>query len=338
MKFVLLLLLGVMFTYACTPAPKVVHQNDEEPEWIENPYKLFPKSMYLVGVGSGDTREAAENNAYGSIAKVFRSKIRVRQSVYEQFLETEKDFSSSSQLKRRTTVGADEELKNIRTERTHFSSKDGLYYALAVLDRAETEAIYEEELQDNDQRIAEYFARYKKSQDKIHQYANLAKALALDEKNKAIEEKLAIIAVHKFERKPAVSSETLHSEMQNLLDRISVQITSQNNAPPEIGDYLREMVGMLGFKVVTGQADFIFTYSLTMNPANLQRDDVQGFNWKLTVGIRDNLKGNTLKTFNVEKRTLGISEEQARAKVMRAIRKECTENLYRQFVEYLTST
>ncbi|HID39229.1 MAG TPA: hypothetical protein EYP36_06915 [Calditrichaeota bacterium] len=337
MKSVSFILLSVMFALACSPSQKTMRQEGEKPEWIDNPYKLFPKSMYLVGVGTGDTREAAENNAFGSIAKIFRSKIQVQQSVYEQFLETNEQFSSTSQLKRRTTVGADEELKNIRTEHTYFSPNEGLYYALAVLDRSETEAMYENELQDNDQKIGEFYELYKKSNNKIHMYTYLAKALALDEQNRAIEQKLDIIAVQKFQREPAVSSRTLHEAMRSLLDRITVRLQAEEGTPEELQDYMREMIGKLGFKMVDGSADFTFNYSLSLKEANLQRDDATGFNWKLTVVIKDNIKGYTLKAFNVEKRTLGISEEQARAKVLRSVRKECTENLYKQFVAYLTS-
>jgi len=337
MKSLSFILLSVMFVFACSSSQNTVRQGDEKPEWIDNPYKLFPKSMYLVGVGTGDTREAAENNAFGSIAKIFRSKIQVQQSVYEQFLETDTQFSSTSQLKRRTTVGADEELKNIRTEQTYFSPNEGLYYALAVLDRSETEAMYEEELQENDRKIGELYGLYKKSNNKIHQYTYLAKALALDGQNQAIEQKLDIIAVQKFQREPSVSSRTLQEEMRSLRERITVQLQPEEGTPDEVQDYMREMIGKLGFKMVNGNADFIFTYSLTLKPANLQRNDATGFNWKLTVVVKDNTKGYTLKAFNVEKRTLGISEEQAQAKVLRSVHKECTENLYKQFVAYLTS-
>ncbi len=337
MKSISFILLSVMFVFACSPSAKAVKQSDEKPEWIDNPYKHFPKSMYLVGVGTGDTREAAENNAFGSIAKIFRSKIQVQQSVYEQFLETDEEFTSTSQLKRRTNVGASEELKNIRTEQTYFSPSEGLYYALAVLDRSETEAMYEEELQDNEQKIGELYNLYKKSNNKIHQYTYLAKALALDEQNQAIEQKLDIIAVQKFQREPAVSSRTLHEAMRSLLDRITVQLRAEEGTAAELQDYMREMIGKLGFKMVNANADFIFNYSLSLKPANLQREDVTGFNWKLTVVVKDNIKGYTLKAFNVEKRTLGISVEQARAKVLRSVRKECTDNLYKQFVAYLTS-
>ena len=137
--------------------------NDETPIWIDNPYKSYPRDLYFSGVSTGDTRESAENNAMGSIAKIFKSNIKVDQTVVENFYETETTFESQSSLNRRTSVGSDLELKNIKIVDTWFSSGEGLYYARAILDREETAAVYRREIEENDVKISENYENYKNS-------------------------------------------------------------------------------------------------------------------------------------------------------------------------------
>ena len=38
------------------------------PEWVDNPKLAYPENLYLVAVGEGDTRQAAENSAAKSSA------------------------------------------------------------------------------------------------------------------------------------------------------------------------------------------------------------------------------------------------------------------------------
>jgi hypothetical protein len=100
---------------------------------------------------------------------------------------------------------------------------------------------------------------------------------------------------------------------------------------------MKEFVGKIGFQMKPGQEDFIFKYSLNLTPANLNRQDATGFSWKLTVEIYDNVHATSMNAFNIDKRTLGISEEQAKAKIMNAVKEEITGNLYTSFIKYIST-
>lgn len=336
-KLQLAILIVIIVMLSCTQAKKTASLSDEEsPQWVNNPYANYPESMYMVGVGTGDTREAAENNAIGSIARVFRSKVRVQQSSFENFLENNAGLQSTSQLRRNTTVGAEEELKNIRIKQTYLSD-EGLHYALAVMDRAETAQLYQSEISGNNQDIGDYYLSYKDSKNKLHQYTYLAKCKALSEINEVLQQKLDIISVKRQQMMAPVSNTEINSELQKVLDRITVMLQPDGENAPEVTDYMKELIGKIGFKMVQEAADFTFFYSLTLKPAEMDRNDVTGFNWKLTTSIYDNINNYALKSFNVEKRTLAISDSQAKAKIMRDVRNELTDTLYGQFISYVSS-
>ena len=176
--FVIIQLLSLV-SCASAPPKSNVSTSTDLPEWINNPNSIYPDSRFIVGVGSGDTRQAAEKDAVGNIAKVFQSAITVDQTLIENYLEVEgtdnNSASFSSQMLNRTSVSSQQELKNIKIDKVHFSSTDGLYYVLAYLDRAETAMLYEQDIKANDGKIVEYYNNYESTPNKLTKYANLSK-------------------------------------------------------------------------------------------------------------------------------------------------------------------
>jgi hypothetical protein len=133
-----------------------------------------------------------------------------------------------------------------------------------------------------------------------------------------------------------VSEDELNKELNQVKGQITAGLEPGADCPPAVTDYMKEFIGKIGFPMKEGQTDFSFKYDLDMQPAQMNRDDVVGFNWKLTIEIVDNINNSSMNAFNIDKRTLGISEEQAEAKIMRTVQDEIVDNLYQQFVQYIS--
>jgi hypothetical protein len=311
----------------------------DEPAWINNPHDLYPEDLYIVGVGTGDTKEIAENNALGSISKVFQSKIKVDQTVIENYLEQEKNgnisTSGSSQLINNTNVGSKQNLKNIKIDKTYFSAKEGLYYVLAYLDRKETAAIYRKEISENDLKIDEYHGQYLKSDNKLTKYAYLLKAKTVSDINAILNEQYGIIRGDGSKVAPLITETQLNKELRELTQKITVNLEASKDTPPEVADYVKETVGKFGFKIVSGASDFTFKFSLDLKKTDIGRANTVGFNWKFTLTVQDNINNYSLDTYNMKNRTIAISEEEAKAKIMHKVKKGLTTKFYKQFLNYM---
>ncbi|MBN2423635.1 MAG: LPP20 family lipoprotein [Calditrichaceae bacterium] len=321
----------------CSSAEKTrnIAADDKNPSWIDTPHDMYPQEQYFTGVGTGDSRDAAENNAIGSIAKIFQSQVRVSQSLQEAFLETENSFKSESQMNRNTRIGSNLELKNVKVQQSHFSSKDGLYYVLATLDRLETAGLYKDDISKNNASISETYLDAQNAPDKNKKYVLLSRAKAKYDQNQGLKEIYKILMPTKAEIPEAVTGDEINKELNEATEQISAGLQPDANCPPAVSDYIKELIGKIGFPMKEGRTDFIFKYNLTLNPAEMNRSDMTGFNWKLTVEIIDNISGSSMNAFNVDKRTLGISEEQAKLKIMKSVQEEITGSLYKKFIEYM---
>ena len=275
----------------CTYAQKGVpaQKGDQKPQWINRPYAFYPQQKYIVGVGSGDTREAAEKNAIAQIAKVFQSNIQVDETLIESVLENSKghksELKASSEIYNRTRINSNQQLKNVKIERAYFSESDGLYYVLASMDRAETARLYEQDFNENDHLMAQYFKQAQAENTKLHKLADLNKAFALSEINRLINEQYKVLTSgHSLT--PSVPKNELDLALRRAREEISVQLQAQPSTLPEVGDYIKELVGKIGFNISAKNADFILKYQLKISKTSLNRPGIVAFNWQLVVQLQ----------------------------------------------------
>lgn len=323
--------------YSCSFAQKTVKlEKGAMPDWVNNPYSDYPEQQYIVGVGSGDTRKAAEYDAAGNISRVFKTKIKVDESLVENYLENQDGLTASSEMLKKTSVNSEQELKNIKIERAWFSEKEGVYYVLAYLDRAETAKYYKQDIDKNNRMIRQHFEDFQSAENKLHKYGFLKKSLLLTDINDILNQQYQIITFGK-QVPAAVTRNELEKNLTLLKDKITVQLVADAGTPAQVRDYLKEMIGNFGFKMVSGAADFTFQYGLEVKDTNIRRANTTGLSWKLTLRVKDNVNNTTLKAFNLKKRTVAVSKEEARSRMMLKVQKALNKKFFKQFNSYVLS-
>jgi hypothetical protein len=53
-----------------------------QPDWTQNPYAIFIKQENVAAVGSGNSREIAEKNAFRNLIAIFGQTIQVDEKVF----------------------------------------------------------------------------------------------------------------------------------------------------------------------------------------------------------------------------------------------------------------
>ncbi len=338
--WILTILCGFIILSSCAAprAGKNITTDDMIPGWIDHPYNSYPASRYIVGIGSGDTRANAENNAIGSISKVFQSNVFVDETVLQNYYENKQGVTATAEIINKTNVKSSQALKNITIDKSYFSSAEGLYYVLAYLNRLDTEELYQQEIEENYELVKDYYSQYNANENKLVKFAYLMRASDLMKVNELLLSQFKIISVTGETIVSPVPVSQLMNEKVKLLSTITVRLNPDGGQSENAAPYLKEIVGKIGFKIVENQAaDFDIIYRFTFAPANLGRNDVSGNNWQLELDVKDNINQFTLKTFNYANRTMGISKDQAYEKMMTTLKKELDQQFYKQFMEYIRS-
>jgi hypothetical protein len=155
----------------------------QKPDWLTGKSSKFPTAFYLIGVGSGKNREAAENHARASIAKIFRVDISATTGMVTTETITTKDQKVSSDLSEKAVsdveVAVKKTLEGTEIADVWEDAAAGMVHALAVLKRSAAQAILEDQIQQKDEEIASLGTSVGESKEKLEKLRLMLRRKAL---------------------------------------------------------------------------------------------------------------------------------------------------------------
>lgn len=177
MRHVILLL----FAVAMFVAPSACGWTHAAPSWIMGGRQEYPSERYLVGVGQADSQAAADERAYGAVAKIFKAEISAQSRDWESFLSLEKrgqtDTEHRLSLDQVTKVSSDKVLENVRVLDRWVDDKHGQHYTLAGMDRAQAAAAIQERMAELDRAVDTELAESQQTTDKLAKVRNVRRAI-----------------------------------------------------------------------------------------------------------------------------------------------------------------
>ncbi|MEN6444880.1 MAG: LPP20 family lipoprotein [Candidatus Cloacimonas sp.] len=152
----------------------VLFAASKRPEWISDPYSQYPASNYLCAVGTGKELKSAQNDALKNIAGFFETRV----TAVTKSMESETTSASGSEINSSisTSVKAISEgtIKFTEIKETYQDPNTNNFYALAVLNKKALLALYEKEIVESEDFIANCLF---KVEDPLLRFAKLCQAI-----------------------------------------------------------------------------------------------------------------------------------------------------------------
>lgn len=226
----------------------------QKPDWIEGASRKYPDSQYLIGVGSGDTRQAAEDSAYAAISRIFHAEIGQMTQEWEKFLQEDTgrrtETTRTVTIDQLTQVSTKKVLEGVKIADVWEDEKEKKVFALAVMDREHTAAILKDRIQSLNAEAQELVKKAKAQEDKIQTVRNLraaVKALLLRE---AYNTELRIVNPSARGISSAISLTTVNQDLQKfLMTEINIGVEVAGPHGDEIRTALLEGLTQRGFSV-----------------------------------------------------------------------------------------
>jgi len=157
----------------CSSAPA-------KPAWIDGVSPDYPAGQYLTGVGQGDNRAVAEDQAYAALARIFKAEVSAQSKDWESYLLVEQRGTSRDErrltLDNLTRVSTDKVLENVKIVDGWYDPKKGLYYALGGMHRAQAETAFMERMADLDRSVQSDVEEAHQTSDKLAKVRALRRA------------------------------------------------------------------------------------------------------------------------------------------------------------------
>lgn len=303
-------ILTFLVLYGCSTQKPV--QSKPLPAWVDNPSGTYDEDTYLLAVGSGSTLKEAQEDARGSLSRIFQSEINATQQLIDEFIETSKndEFSSerSAKLLNMTRIGTNQELMNTQILESDVAG-NGTYYALAGMNRSESSRIYNQEISNNELKINEYENNAEKETDVLQKLILLKKALVLARVNENLSRQRNIILRGVSDRElNTMALNRIQEKFRTVREQAPVTIKTEN-ASEIIVSSIAGVFQKAGFSVANGtqQAVLEVNVDYQSQKAELNRENAEFVKWELIINIVNNQSDQSFKTFIVEGRDGALS-------------------------------
>ena len=172
-------------TSACAPLGRSAKSESTgaRPKWVDGESSRWPRSQYVLGVGSADDENSASDRARGEISRVFSTAVSVDTTVDESESNTTQAGGSStsfSQLvSQKVHTVSEKILEGVEIVERWRDLSAARSYALAVLDKSKALKTVEDKLQGLDQEALQWNTRMEASTDAFERAKAAAKLVAL---------------------------------------------------------------------------------------------------------------------------------------------------------------
>jgi hypothetical protein len=320
--------LGILFLLLTGCASQSLNR----PAWVLNPQEKYPEAQYLVAVGEGDTRRAAENSAAGGMARIFESNVQAEETLSETTTEARgalDSFDQLSELRANIRVGSKQNLLNIQFGEA-FTDPHGRVHAAAILPRAETAEIYRTRIGENSRTIVHLIYKSDTSSEPLEKYAFRRAAVRKALENDRLLAQLDIILPGLRARLATpYDSQSLYSETAEAAQDVTFSI----QLPGEGGDALREALTGMGFSE-SDNAVLRFSGSASVEKTDLRRGTLVFVRtrYRLETHTRDQ---SLVLSLSGSHREGHINFEQATARAQRSLRDDLLTNIPKKVGGYL---
>ncbi|WP_447602549.1 LPP20 family lipoprotein [Nitrospira sp. Nam80] len=197
------------------------HGEQVRPSWVDGTSLEFLPTRYLVGVGQGDTRSGAEEQAYAAVSKIFKAEIEAQSKDWESYLIVEGRSHATAErrlaLEKVTRVSTEKVLENVRVLDAWFDPKNRQYYALAGMDKAQAEPALIERIRELDDTVASQLNEARRTPDKLSHARNLKRAARNLVVREAYNADLRVIRANGQGNQPGYRVADLMNELEQFL-------------------------------------------------------------------------------------------------------------------------
>ena len=287
------------------------------PDWVTNPKSAYPENRYLVALGEGDTRRAAENMADAHLARIFESHIKSDEHLVDQSRETQNTFERNTDFTTDINILSSQTLFNIQHAEAWQDGR-GRIHAVAYLDRRETASIYRDKIHEQTALVNFLQAQTEQTHDQLKKYATLRSALRHANANQLLLQQLKVIHPPSIpDTTPSYSISKLRKAFADTARKISVEITLTGDTSQRLQSVLEELVTHYGF-VIGSPATLTITGKVSVSDTGQRTADLVFVRYALLLQIKGQ-NGDTLISLSEKGREGHVSLSEARVRSFRTL-------------------
>lgn len=313
------------------------------PEWITLPSGVYPAEKYMNGTGSGTNRETAELEAVRNLSSVFgqtvKSNTAASKKMERALSEGKVSFSSAENLQQNITSQIEaENLIGIEIAEYFYNKPEKKWYAVAILEREKTAAVYQKYIEKNDAAVRKAIKESEKNPGTFYGYSEICFAAEIASENDKLVKNLTVID---FESGSEISKKIVSLQNTQLLkkkfaENITIYVQISGDKDNKIKSAFQDIFSKYGFKTSPSKKE---KYNLEGKYSSeiSQKGKIIYCVYSLDLDFSDVLQAESLFAINLKGREGSLSESDATNRTYRTLEKDIGTQFSKNFDSYINN-
>lgn len=313
------------------------------PEWITLPSGVYPAEKYMNGTGSGTNRETAELEAVRNLSSVFgqtvKSNTAASKKMERALSEGKVSFSSAENLQQNITSQIEaENLIGIEIAEYFYNKPEKKWYAVAILEREKTAAVYQKYIEKNDAAVRKAIKESEKNPGTFYGYSEICFATEIASENDKLVKNLTVIDFESGSEisKKIVSLQNTQLAKKKFAENITIYVQISGDKDNKIKSAFQDIFSKYGFKTSPSKKE---KYNLEGKYSSeiSQKGKITYCVYSLDLDFSDVLQAESLFAINLKGREGSLSESDATNRTYRTLEKDIGTQFSKNFDSYINN-
>lgn len=313
------------------------------PEWITLPSGVYPAEKYMNGTGSGTNRETAALEAVRNLSSVFgqtvKSNTAASKKMERALSEGKVSFSSAENLQQNITSQIEaENLIGIEIAEYFYNKPEKKWYAIAILEREKTAAVYQKYIEKNDAVVRKAIKESEKNPGTFYGYSEICFAAEIASENDKLVKNLTVIDFESGSEisKKIVSFQNMQLTKKKFAGNITIYVQISGDKDNKIKSAFQDIFSKYGFKTSPSKKE---KYNLEGKYSSeiSQKGKITYCVYSLDLDFSDVLQAESLFAINLKGREGSLSESDATNRTYRTLEKDIGTQFSKNFDSYINN-
>lgn len=313
------------------------------PKWITLPSGVYPAEKYMNGTGSGTNRETAALEAVRNLSSVFgqtvKSNTAASKKMERALSEGKVSFSSAENLQQNITSQIEaENLIGIEIAEYFYNKPEKKWYAVAILEREKTAAVYQKYIEKNDAAARKAIKESEKNPGTFYGYSEICFAAEIASENDKLVKNLTVIDFESGSEisKKIVSLQNTQLAKKKFAENITIYVKISGDRDNKIKSAFQDIFSKYGFKTSPSKKE---KYNLEGKYSSeiSQKGKITYCVYSLDLDFSDVLQAESLFAINLKGREGSLSESDATNRTYRTLEKDIGTQFSKNFDSYINN-
>lgn len=313
------------------------------PKWITLPSGVYPAEKYMNGTGSGTNRETAALEAVRNLSSVFgqtvKSNTAASKKMERALSEGKVSFSSAENLQQNITSQIEaENLIGIEIAEYFYNKPEKKWYAVAILEREKTAAVYQKYIEKNDAAVRKAIKESEKNPGTFYGYSEICFAAEIASENDKLVKNLTVIDFESGNEisKKIVSLQNTQLTKKKFAENITIYVQISGDKDNKIKSAFQDIFSKYGFKTSPSKKE---KYNLEGKYSSeiSQKGKIIYCVYSLDLDFSDVLQAESLFAINLKGREGSLSESDATNRTYRTLEKDIGTQFSKNFDSYINN-